>query len=101
MPIRSYPLLASRESQLGSAMAYAPSWDSERGDEAPAEIPLPEDWASSYLSDPMISNSTSWMDKAAGGWEVDPSFNPALLTPQLYDSTAISVVNSDSPIQQP
>ena len=81
-------------------MAYAPSWDPERGDEAPAEIPLPEEWATSYPPDPMISNSASWMDRAAGGWEVDPSFNLALLT-QPYGSSAISVVNSDLPMQQP
>lgn len=81
-------------------MADAPGWDPERGDEAPAEIPFAsEEWAY-YLSDPMISISTLWMDRAAGSWEADPLFNPALLT-QLYGSRATSVVNPGSPVQQP
>jgi hypothetical protein len=81
-------------------MAYAPSWDPNRGDEAPAETSLPEEWATSYLYDPTIFNPISWMDRAAGGWGIDPSFQPALLT-QPYGPSANAVVGPDSPMQLP
>jgi hypothetical protein len=62
-----------------------------------AEISSSEEWVASY-SDLTMPNPTSSMAILAGGWEVDTTINPALLT-QRYVSSDISAY--DAPMQQP
>ncbi len=81
-------------------MACSPSrafaYDDE-DDLTPAEISSSEEWVASN-SDFTMSNPTSSMDTLAGGWGVDATIDPALLT-QRYVSSDISAY--DPPMQQP
>lgn len=62
-----------------------------------AENSSPEAWFAPH-PDMTMSNPTSLMDTLAGGWGVDATINPALLT-QCHVSTDISAY--DAPMQQP
>ena len=62
-----------------------------------AEISSSGQWVASY-SDLSMSNPMSLMDTLAGGWGVDATIDPALLT-QRYVSSDISAY--DTPMQQP
>jgi hypothetical protein len=61
------------------------------------EISSSEEWSASY-SDLIMSYPTSSIDTLAGGWAVDATIDPALLT-QRNISNAISAY--DAPMQQP
>lgn len=81
-------------------MACSPSRAFAYDDEANlalAEISSSEEWVASY-SDLTMSNPTSSMDTLAGGWGVDATIDPALLT-QRYGSSDISAC--DAPMPQP
>jgi hypothetical protein len=82
------------------AMACSPSralaYDGETNPTL-AEISSSEEWVASY-SDLTMPNPTSSMAILAGGWEVDATIDPALLT-QRHVSSDISAY--DAPIQQP
>jgi hypothetical protein len=81
-------------------MTCSPSWAFAYDDEANltlAGIGSSEEWIASY-SDPTMSNPTSSRNTLAGGWGVDATIDPALLT-QRYVSSDISA--HDAPMQQP
>ena len=81
-------------------MACSPSRAFAYDDEANltlTEINFSEEWVASS-SDLTMSNPTSSMDTLAGGWGVDATIDPALLT-QRYISSDVSAY--DAPMQQP
>ncbi len=81
-------------------MACSPSRAFAYDDEANltlAEISSSEQWVASYSDLPM-SNPTSSMDTLAGGWGVDATIDPALLTQRYVPSDILAY---DSPMQQP
>jgi hypothetical protein len=81
-------------------MACSPGRAFDYDDEANptfAEIGSSEECATSY-PDLTMSNPTLPRDTLAGGWGVDATINPALLT-QHYVSSDISAY--DAPMQQP
>ena len=81
-------------------MARPPSRAFAYDDEANltlAQISSSEEWVAPY-SDLTMPNPTSSMAILAGGWELDATIDPALLT-QRYVSSDISAYNG--PMQQP
>ena len=81
-------------------MAYSPSQTLAYDDEANptiAETSTSEEGVASN-SDLTMFNPTSLMDPLAGGWGVDATIDPALLT-QRYVSSDVSAYNA--PMQQP
>lgn len=81
-------------------MACSPGWAFAYDNEANltlAEVGSSEEWVASY-SDLTISDPTPRMDTVAGGWVVDATTDPALLT-QRYVSSDISTFGA--PMQQP
>lgn len=81
-------------------MAGSPSRALAYDDEANlalAEIGSSEEWAASY-SDLTMSNPTSSMDTLTGGWGVDATIDPALLTQPCISS---DISTYDAPMRQP